>query len=211
MSTLPFCLVTVLRFQNWKSSHLGLMSSTVLWQASIGLFIQLSCFSCVYISIFKVNSTFLSWCYGLALSGLKSWHLGLKLQVFNYCLWTTRKRGSIHSVFIGSFDITRCLEAWRVEQHSSVSVSWRYVEAIGNFERLEDSRNWTWPAMSLEGGRISPQIVHLESIKTSCWLLEHVVALRQAWSLYDLKIVSTRPWNIKSFNLFTKYLIKSKK
>ena len=160
MSTLPFCLVTVLWLQNWKSSHLGLMSSTVLWQ---GLFIQLSCFSCVYISIFKVNSTFLSWCYGLALSGLKSWHLGLKLQVFNRCLWTTRKHKSIHSAFMGSIDITQVLGSLKnpyidwVEQHKSVFLD-------GMRQQLEAWSLWnrTWPARFLEDGRISPQLVHLE-------------------------------------------------
>ena len=120
-------------------------------------------FMCIYISIFKVNSTFLSWCYGLALSGLKSWHLGLKLQVFNRCLWTTHKHKSIHSAFMGSFDITQVLGSLKnpyidwVEQHKSVFLD-------GMRQQLEAWSLWnrTWPARFLEDGRISPQIVHLE-------------------------------------------------
>ena len=133
----------------------------------------------------------------------KSWHLDLM------CVWTVvcERLALVNSFsFQWKFSMSRrFLEAWSqveeslhwlsrthaVTQHTSGFLEgvWVQLEA---WKRIGHEQH----SMSLEGGRISPQLARLE----------HVVALRsplallglEAWALkleaWSLKIASTRPW-----------------
>ena len=130
----------------------------------------------------------LSWCYGLALVelfGLPCWTVVCKRQrLFIQLSW------GVFRYHAGSWKLEQILTL--VESNigdSHAWVSWMRVGTIGSFERLETWRIFTFVdqhSMSLEGGRISPQLAHLEVkdflliIRTRCC---YALEFAGAWSL----------------------------
>ena len=138
MSTLPFCLVTVLRFQNWKSSHLGLMSSTVLWQASIGLFIQLSCF---HVYIYRFSKSTLPFCLDVTVLRFQDWNLGILVLSYKSSTVVCERHASISLYIQLSWEVSisrRCLEAWKIlTLIESNSTSLCFLMVCGSNWKLE--------------------------------------------------------------------------
>ena len=95
--------------------HLGLMSSTVLWQASIGLFIQLSCFSCVY--IYRFSKSTLPFCLDVTVLRFQDWNLGILILSYKSSTIVCERHTSISLYIQLSWEVSisrRCLEAWKI-------------------------------------------------------------------------------------------------
>ena len=145
-------------------------------------------------------------------------------EVLDCCLRTTRMHRSVYSFsFHGKFSIShRFLEAWSIltlvmanmSSTTHVWISWGYVCTIGGFEEsllVDSDKNSS--IMSLESGRISAQLAHLEGKRLLVDIQSTLLPCARDVEAWGLKIVANLEfWKFQGTwnrSLFTWNLIKN--